>query len=127
MYNNLNVKNKELLNFTTFTKDSVIRNSLIWATIFWLANITSLAFVFKRLPPLVPFFYSLVRGENQLARKEFLFLLPTLSLVFISAHTIFSRINFDIDPVFSRIIQLSAWLISFLFTIAILHIVVITL
>lgn len=116
------MKPKKLIHFDSFWKDPVIRLGIAAFLILWLSSTGMLAWWFGSLPPVVPFFYSMIRGPLQLAEKRFLFLLPLMSLVFSITHLIFARLYYTSDLVFSRIMVVSTALGSFLFAVAIWHI-----
>jgi len=48
---------------------------------FFLAQLISILFFWRKLPPEIPLFYSRPWGKEQLAKPLFLFLLPGLTLV----------------------------------------------
>jgi len=59
-----------------------------------------------RLQPEVPLFYSLARPELHLAAKEWLFILPFISLVISLVHSTIIRLSFNNDLV---LLKLFAW------------------
>lgn len=116
------MKQKQLEKFSSFDRDPVIRNGFILAGLFWLASAGSIAWLYRWLPPVLPLFYSMTRGQLQLAEKPYLLLLPILSLVFLLTHFIFSWLNYSQDMVFARIMTISASLGTFVFAVAVGHI-----
>jgi len=80
---------------------------------------------YHRLPPIAPLFYSLARGEKQLAKKQFLIILPFASLTFFIVHTWLAKFNFSSDRMLARILATTSALISFLFLVSLAHIIII--
>lgn len=81
---------------------------------------------YSRIPPVVPFFYSLTKGENQLAGKNFLFILPLASMIFFFTHIYLAKTNYSLDRFFARTITVSSTIVTLLITIALAHIIIIT-
>lgn len=55
-------------------------------------SVAVILLTYQSLPPTVPFFYSLPWGEGQLAPKSFLFAIPSISLLFFAANTVFLKL-----------------------------------
>ena len=108
-------------------KDSIITAGFLSAFIMWGATIGPIAWFYAKLPPVLPLFYSLVRGQQQLAEKQFLLLLPIMSLTFLVTHFIFAWAHYSHDAVFARIMTISASLVTFVCAVASWHILWITL
>ena len=107
--------------------DSFSKNSFVLAFLLFITITLYLAFGYTNLPPVVPFFYSVIRSERQLAQKEFLVVLPTLMFIFNLSHLILARFIFNLDKIFTRILATSSLLIALLFSIATVHIITIVL
>jgi len=116
------MKEKKLEKFSSFDKDPVIRTSFIVASLGWLATTLGIGWFYNQLPPILPLFYSIARGEQQLAQKQFITLLPVLSLVFLITHIVFAWTSYTQDMVFARIMTISATLMVFMFAVAGIHI-----
>lgn len=110
-----------------FTTDPVIRNTLLLTFAFWLTSTVALVVLFTRLPPVLPLFYSLIQGEKQLANRPFISLLPIISFIFIALHVWFANLSFHHDRIFARLLTATAALLSFLFSVALTHIIIIVL
>lgn len=117
------MKKQRLTNYDSFTADPVVKWAFVAATALWLASSATIAWQYHALPPIIPLFYSLVRGPMQLAQKPFILILPIMSFVFLLTQLVFSWLNYDNDMVFSRIVSLSAGVGVFIFSIAIWHII----
>lgn len=108
-------------------KDPLILKGLVWGALFWLVGTIVLAVVYSRLPPIVPLFYTQIRGESQLGSKQFLALLPTFSFLALIVHFYIAKITTDSDRMFSRLITLTGTFISILYFVGLAHILIITL
>ena len=117
------MRKQRLTLYESFAVDPVIRWAFVIAGGLWLASSLSIAWNYQALPPVIPLFYSLVRGPLQLAQKPFILILPIMSLVFLITQFIFSWINYDQDMVFARIMSISASVGVFIFSVAIWHII----
>lgn len=111
----------------SFVRDSVVRSSFLLSFGLLLTSTLTLIYYYHRLPPVVPIFYSLVRGPEQLAKKPFLLALPLATLIFLITHIWLARIHSQSDRMFARILAVTSTLISFLFTIALFHVLIIIL
>lgn len=116
---------KPLIPLKSFARDNIIRSSLIWSGLLSLISLLLNIIYYHRLPPITPLFYSLSRGESQLVSKQFLFILPITSIIFFLAHAWIAKINFPTDRMFARILSVTSSMISFLFFIALIHIIII--
>ena len=116
---------KPLIPFKSFARDNIIRTSLIWSGLLSFLSLILLAIFFQQLPPVVPLFYSLAKGESQLADKQFLFTLPLTSVIFFIAHSWLAKINYSTERMFARILSVTSAMISFLFFVALIHIILI--
>ena len=105
----------------------MVRRALIISGSMWLLMVAGILLSFQSLPPIVPLFYSLVRGEQQLAAKSWLFLLPVLALVFGIVHVWLGKYFFGVDRLLSRMAMMSLVLMVFLFLVALGHILIIVL
>jgi hypothetical protein len=117
----------KFLNLGSIAKDDIVRTSLAWSGIFAALTILSFLYYYHLLPPLIPLFYSLVKGENQLSPKVFLTVIPVASFVFFLTHVFLTYNNFPGDKMFARIMSATSTLISFLFLIALVHILLLVL
>jgi len=75
------------------------------------------------LPPQVPLFYSQPWGEEQLALKNQLFLLPGLALFFLFFNLSFSLRLAQKEPFFSKILAASGLILVFILIFALAQIV----
>lgn len=89
----------------------------------WVVSSIYLGVNFDRIPPEIPLFYSLVRGEQQLASREFILVLPVVSILFIIAHLLIAHLAIADDKVVSRVLALSTVMVTFLFAVAWIHVV----
>lgn len=85
-------------------------------------SILLIVFKYREIPPQVPLFYNLPWGEQQLANKFFLFLLPFFSLLFLSLNTLLARKNQE-DFFISKLLVTGALLFTILSMIALAKII----
>ncbi len=85
-----------------------------------------IAALWRFIPPQVPLFYCLPWGQEQLADKIWLFLIP-ISLLFLSAVNLYTAmILFIKEKLLTKIIAVTNFVIIILFTITVLEIIYIT-
>ena len=116
------MKEKKLAQYASFDKDPVIRYGFAAAILVWLASTLGVILIYATIPPVIPLFYSIARGPQQLAPKLFLSLLPVMSLVFLVTHLIFAWVSYSQDQIFARIMTVSASLVTFMLALAGAHI-----
>lgn len=121
------MKPKKKVEILKFKEDEVIRNGFAVAVLFWFASAVSLWWAYRYIPPVVPFFYSMTRGANQLANKPFLVLIPVFAFALLITHALLAWLQFEQDPVFARVMAVSATAVSFIFAVALGHILFIVL
>lgn len=68
---------------TGFLNDKTSFWSFLVSIIFMVFQVSLIAFYWKRLPPEIPLFYSKPWGSSMLAHQIFIWLIPTLSFLFI--------------------------------------------
>lgn len=78
-------------------------------------------------PDQVPVWYSLPVSEQQIDQKVFLFVFPVSIIVIAILHTFFIRLTKPIDPTLSRIVLWASLIPLSILSIAMIHILVITL
>jgi hypothetical protein len=89
--------------------------NIIIAVIFW-----------WQLPIQIPLFYSLPYGTLQLVSREWIFLLPSLSILFLISYLLLSRLTVQ-SKIFQNTIKWLHLLGLFLLIVAIVHILLIVL
>lgn len=103
------------INMDGFLKTSRVHSFLIILSFLFLgASILLLSLKFAGLPPEVPLFYSRPWGEERLAQKVWLWLLPGLSLVFLSTNLILTNILLKKDNFLAQIALVSQTIVLFL-------------
>ena len=117
------MKRNKLEIYDKFYKDPVIRNGFIGGFILLIIDVGLLAWYYQLMPPVIPLFYSLTRGAQQLAEKPFVVILPIMTAVFLLTHMILAWLNYTHDMVFARVMGLSASVVSFIFTVAVIHVI----
>src|SRR5512138_2849520 len=99
------MSHQQLFPLGSFARDQIIKFSLIWASIFTGLTLLLALYCYRLLPPFVPLFFSLVKGENQLAPRSFILVLPVSAFAFFIAHLFLAQTNFISDRMFSRILS----------------------
>ncbi len=82
-----------------------------------------LALKWQNLPPRVPLFYSLPWGDQQLAQKPYLFLLPGATLAALVINIVLAILFLDREVLLSQILLWSSCLLALIATIGLVHIV----
>lgn len=109
--------------FKFFWQEKTVR---LATRIFLAILLFSLAFlilVFKNLPPWVPLFYSLPWGEEQLAKSDFLLILPLCSFLFGILNFSLAIFSFEHQSLASKILVWTNVLLAFLLTLTLVKIV----
>lgn len=78
----------------------------------------------NKLPDVVPLYYSLPWGEERLAQKAYLYLLPAISLFILLFNFVWMVYFFKRDVVLSRIIACSTALIAVLSCYTLIRIII---
>ena len=81
--------------------------------------------MYPSMQPIVPLFYSLPQLDQQLVTKEFLFLLPTFSLVIFLIQIVSGKILSNIDLMMMLLINWTSVLLNFLLLVALIRILII--
>lgn len=98
-----------------FLKTSRVHSFLIILSLLFLcASILLLALKFAGLPPEVPLFYSRPWGEERLTQKVWLWILPGLSIVFLTANLILANILLKKDHFLAQVTLVSQTIVLFL-------------
>ena len=74
-----------------------------------------LGLFWSRIPPQVPLFFSRPWGEEQLASKNQILLLPSLTLAFFFFNFLSAVKVFDKEPLLSRILVITSTVLVFIF------------
>lgn len=109
--------------FGPINDDRISFFTLRGALLLIIINLSLLVFVWRRLPPEVPLFYSLPRGESQLAKRLFLWLLPLGNLFIFSLNLILANKFFTKERLLAQILILTTGITSFLSTVALIKII----
>ena len=95
---------------------------LLLSSLVLLTQLLLLTFLFSRLPPQLPLFYSLPWGPPQLTTPPFLFLLPTLSLTLLLTNSLLAHLIKD--NFISHLLWITATLVALMATYTLIHILV---
>ncbi len=88
-----------------------------------LTSFLFLAFSWRKLPPLLPLFFSLPWGEEQLTQPKTLIFLLLGVLGLVILNYIFVLLFYSKTTYFSRMLSVSTVIISFMILFAIVHII----
>ncbi len=97
-----------------------------WGLGIVLFNALTVGVFWWQLPPQIPLFYSLPYGVNRLADKQWLFVLPALTLAIWVGYWVMARLTIR-SPLYGHILQWLHLLCLLLITVAIAHILLIVL
>ncbi len=86
-----------------------------------------MAFFFWQLPPEIPLWYSLPLGSQQLAIRNWFWLLPVIGLVCLFSNMVLLRLSLGTVSVFRQIIVWLGALVELLLVIALTHIIMLML
>lgn len=81
---------KKLLKIEVF-EDKILKRYFKYSLFLISLSLIFIVFKFKTIPPKIPLFYSLPWGEQQLADKFFLFLLPIASIITLLLNIILAK------------------------------------
>lgn len=93
-------------------RDSVIRKSIYLVVFIVILFIIILLIKYPNLPPQVPLFYSLSRGNDQLANPIFLLILPLSSILIEMINGIISISLYEKDYLTARILMILSSFVS---------------
>lgn len=77
------------------------------------------------LPPMIPLFYTLSQLDEQLTQKEFIFLIPAISLIIFTTHIVFGKILSKTDLVMMQLLSWTTVLLNFLLLFSLIRILII--
>jgi hypothetical protein len=104
-------------------KDNTSKTAIILAALTYLLSFIFYLLSFNRLPPEVPLFYSRYWGEEQLAQKGFLILLPGLSFLVLVLNFLIASRLFNKEKLLAQILLWSATVFSILATVTLVKII----
>lgn len=104
-------------------KDRLLLTTFLLCTAFLLFELVLIAINQASLPPLVPLLYQQAWGVKQLVHKEFLFILPVISSLFMAANIIFAALLYQKAPLISRMFFGSSLFVCILSMISSLRII----
>ena len=110
-------------NLKLLWRDKITKPAIWLCLLIIFSTFSFLIYQFSRLPPEVPLFYSRSWGEEQLARREFLFLLPSFSLIVLVLNLFAASRIFSKEKLLARILLWSAAVFSLLAAITLLKII----
>lgn len=109
--------------FQEFRADRLFFWSSLISLSGWVWTSVLLIFTWKRLPPDVPFFYSLPWGEEQLAAKSSLVFLTVGGIVLYLINMILAILVRPLSVYYTRIILVTTCIGCFLITATAIHII----
>jgi hypothetical protein len=100
--------------FKLALNDKITKWGLILSGIFLLLSIVSISFFYFSLPPLVPVFNQMPWGEKRLGIKITIFTPVLFAVVFLFLNFFISANLYEKTPLLSRMLSITAFLVSFL-------------
>ena len=101
--------------------------TIFWSIIFYLfLFVGSLIFTiikFASLPPKIPLFYSKPWGQERLANREFIWLLPAILLLLILINTVLAKIFAAKILFLAQIVSITLSILTFLIFVTLLKII----
>lgn len=82
-------------------------------------------FIYPKLQPVIPLFYSLSQPQQQLTNKEWIFLLPGLALMIIGVHYFLTQAFSKTQPLLIKLFSWTTLFIEILILMAFLRIILI--
>lgn len=111
-------------NFRLILRDKIIRITIVVVPFFIFLQFAVLAFVFRSLPPYIPFFNSLPWGEERLFVSYIVIILPILFLSAFIVNTVLSSMYYRKHTLLARILSFNSMLFVLLGFMAFLQILV---
>ncbi|OGD54166.1 hypothetical protein A3J78_01945 [Candidatus Beckwithbacteria bacterium RBG_13_35_6] len=115
---------KEEIN--TLLSDKLLKKCIQVIFFILAANFIAIALLWSKIPPLVPFFYSLPRGYEQLTQKLFFPLLPIFGLLTALVNLRLAGWLFKKELLLSQILVWSSLVLTITISITVLKILIIT-
>lgn len=109
--------------FKNLVSDPVCLWGLSFSLLFLALSGIFLALFWSRIPPQVPLFYSRTWGEQQLASKTELLLLPSLTFSIFLFHFFLALKFFSKEPLLVRILMVASAVLAFAFVYTLFRIV----
>lgn len=103
--------------------DKFGRTSYISALLLIIIMIVAISLLFGKMPPSVPLYFTLPWGETRLAPKIMLYLLPGISMVFLSFNLGLGRLAAKLSPLLPRVLAVSTAIVTSMMVISLLGIV----
>jgi hypothetical protein len=121
------IKNKQTFSIRETAEilvpDKFGRTSYLIALSLVVLMIGLITLLLKRLPNVVPLYFTKPWGEGRLTERIMLYLLPTTSMLFLFINLILGRLSAKLSALLPRVLAVSTAVIAFMMMIALLGIV----
>jgi len=105
-------------------KEELIFWPVIFSVVLFFGSVLLTAFKFASLPPKIPLFYSKPWGQERLAGKELIWLLPSILLLLIIANTVLAKIFASRINFLAQTVTVSLSILSLLIFFTLLRIII---
>jgi hypothetical protein len=105
-------------------KEELIFWPVIFSFVLFLGSVLLTVFKFASLPQKIPLFYSKPWGQERLAGKEFIWLLPSILLLLIIANTVLAKIFVSRINFLAQMVAVSLSILSILTFFTLLRIII---
>lgn len=109
--------------FKILFHDRMIIITLAASSILLLGELALLIITFAKTPPLLPLLYQQPWGLKQIVQKQFIFLLPIISLFFTAINILLAAMFYKRTPLLSRMFLWGSLFIFTLSTISVFRII----
>lgn len=103
--------------------DTIGRTGYMAAIVITFLVIILLVLVWSKLPSVVPLFFTQPWGEARLASRDWLFLLPGLSLLSLVGNVILGKIGGNLSPLLPRMLGMTSGVVSLAMLLSLIGIV----
>jgi hypothetical protein len=102
-----------------------IKASLLGSYVLSLGQALAVLSVYFRLPPVVPLWYTMANAQDQLAAKEWLLIIPALSITVSIVHTLLAPLLNEYGPLLMKLFGWATVVVHVVFALSLLRIIMI--
>lgn len=98
--------------------DKLSRTCYLGALLIAIVMFAIIGLVYAKLPPTIPFYFTLPWGEERLTGRLTLVMLPFLAMAFTMLNIILGRLSAKLSPLLPRVASVAALSVAFMLLIA---------
>lgn len=102
-----------------------IKASLLGSYVLSLIQVLAVLSVYFRLPPVLPLWYTMANAQDQLASKEWLLVIPILSVTVSVLHTILAPLLNEYGPLLVKLFGWATIIVHVIFAVSLIRIIMI--